>query len=1093
LTLPTGGREAVASESVSNQTSLAALHSKANAHGYSIESFRLEGVVCAVLPKRNQVVLQDGSGTMLLETPALPGTMTEGRWIAIEGRNCAVARQDGGLQLGTAPVVNNDGRHSSVLRSGEVYLKAGMQPIRVAWFNWIEGASLRIEYQGPGLPRQKIPSTVLWRSARRGSEQTAEFERGLDFAAFEGSDWVSLPDFKQLTPVRTGKAKNLDIGLRSRPEQSGLVFTGWISIPSDGAYTFFVQSDDGAQLYVGDPKAVCQVTPLERITTPVTKSLNAAHAGATASDWVEFSGEVSFAGQTAFGAQLEIESRHGRMPVSVLESDPASTAGFLHEEIRSKGVCEFSNNEERKIIRIIVPGAEHVEKAGSSDGGKNNILLTAERVRRLKPEESRKHLRARLTGVVIWSGMAAFVLHDGTGGVYTHMAPYAWPEQPRVGQCWEVEGTTDPGDFSPVLRTAKARFLGNAPMPDPIRPGWDQLMNGSLDAEYVEIRGVVTSANDKEIGLLTPDGRVRIKAHWAYPLPILPGIETQMEAGKDMRSACNSTIGSVVRMRGCLTAEWDSKSGQVKGGDIHLSPSIVSVDEPAPANVFDTPLRKAADLLRFDALGGALQRVKVAGQIIYDGPRDCCLWDGQMGIRLLPHPGARLRAGDLVEAVGFPHLGEGSPMLQEAAIRTVGRASLPEPVVISGDDLANGKHDATMVRIEGELVNDALHHGERVLEVHAGSRHFLARVKTQPTMAHVLLPGSRVQLTGVYSSFDAEPADPELDAFQLLLNNAADIRVLRQPPWWTVRRAIAVASALAGGLAVALVWITVLRRKVEQRTAELRKQIEQRKLLEQRRAMEQERTRVAQDLHDELGAGLTEVSILGSLARNPAISSEKRDTYLNQLTDAARSLITGLDEIVWAINPHYDSVNSLASYYSLFAQGFLNLAHIACRLEISDSLPEHPLDARARHGIFLAFKEALNNIVRHSGATEVRLKIEVAEKCLSISIADNGRGFRPGGHSVGRDGIAGMRRRMDRLGGECHIYSGSGRGSLVRFRLPLQGFPRIHANGERQENGLRLIPGAARIGASELPSVSSETRVSDSVRASHSDFVVSDS
>jgi signal transduction histidine kinase len=144
-------------------------------------------------------------------------------------------------------------------------------------------------------------------------------------------------------------------------------------------------------------------------------------------------------------------------------------------------------------------------------------------------------------------------------------------------------------------------------------------------------------------------------------------------------------------------------------------------------------------------------------------------------------------------------------------------------------------------------------------------------------------------------------------------------------------------------------------------------------------------------------------------------------------------------------------VNSLATYYSLYAQRFLNLAGIACRLEIPENLPEHPLDTKLRHGIFRAFKEALNNLVRHSGASEVQLKIEVAERCLSISIADNGCGFRLNGPIAGKDGIAGMRRRMDQLGGECHIYSGPGRGSLVRFRLPLHELPAAHDYAENAQ------------------------------------------
>jgi signal transduction histidine kinase len=248
---------------------------------------------------------------------------------------------------------------------------------------------------------------------------------------------------------------------------------------------------------------------------------------------------------------------------------------------------------------------------------------------------------------------------------------------------------------------------------------------------------------------------------------------------------------------------------------------------------------------------------------------------------------------------------------------------------------------------------------------------------------------------------------------------------------------LVLSGVLLGGLALAAVWITVLRRKVEVRTAQLSREIEERERVEQRRIMEQERSRVAQDLHDELGSGLTELAMLGSLARNASIPAEKRDGYLDQLTGAARSLVTGLDEIVWAVNPHYDSTASLATYYSLFAQRFLNLAGIACRLKVAETVPDFPLESKFRHGTFLAFKEALNNVVRHSGATEVRLAIAVTNMELRISITDNGCGFRLNGAVPGKDGVTGMRERMRNLGGDCDFRSEPGQGTTVELCLPL--------------------------------------------------------
>jgi len=325
-----------------------------------------------------------------------------------------------------------------------------------------------------------------------------------------------------------------------------------------------------------------------------------------------------------------------------------------------------------------------------------------------------------------------------------------------------------------------------------------------------------------------------------------------------------------------------------------------------------------------------------------------------------------------------------------------------------------------------------------VLELQAGPNHFLAKLRPNDGAEMPLRRGSRLQLSGVYSSLLEERAGNGLDSFELLLNRQSDIIVLEQSPWWTVWHTIAVVAALVAGLAVAVFWITLLRRQVELRTAQLTREIEERQRAEQHRVVEQERARVAQDLHDELGAGLTEVDILGSLAQNAAIAAEKRDGYLNQLRKVSRTLVTGLDEIVWAVNPRYDSVADLASYYSLFAQRFLNLAGIKCRLEVSVNLPEHPLDSHVRHAIFLAFKEALNNVVRHSTATEVQIGIGMVDGELRISVSDNGKGLADSNNAPGMDGINGMKKRMQQLGGDCRVVGPPNGGTIVEFSLPLK-------------------------------------------------------
>jgi signal transduction histidine kinase len=149
--------------------------------------------------------------------------------------------------------------------------------------------------------------------------------------------------------------------------------------------------------------------------------------------------------------------------------------------------------------------------------------------------------------------------------------------------------------------------------------------------------------------------------------------------------------------------------------------------------------------------------------------------------------------------------------------------------------------------------------------------------------------------------------------------------------------------------------------------------------------------------------------------------------------------VTGLDEIVWAVNPRNDSVNSLGSYLCRYAQGFLESAAIRCHLEMQDAVPDRPLNSEQRHNLFLAFKEALANVAKHSGATGVRIRIGCDDKaCLSVRIEDNGCGLPPAaGVAPGADGLDNLRHRLARIGGHCDVTSPAAGGVSVSFSLPL--------------------------------------------------------
>jgi signal transduction histidine kinase len=205
--------------------------------------------------------------------------------------------------------------------------------------------------------------------------------------------------------------------------------------------------------------------------------------------------------------------------------------------------------------------------------------------------------------------------------------------------------------------------------------------------------------------------------------------------------------------------------------------------------------------------------------------------------------------------------------------------------------------------------------------------------------------------------------------------------------------------------------------------------------LEARTSREKERARIAQDLHDDLGASLTEISLLANLAAEERLPGAGDDDTLSDVATKAQALVGALDEIVWAVNPRHDTLRSLAEYLAAFAGKFLGRAGITLRREIARDLPQVNLDAERRHNIFLAVREALNNAVKHSGASEVWLRMKLEKGVLNVSVDDNGRGISAQADELS-EGLRSMRDRMERIGGTCRIESDS-TGTRVGLTLPL--------------------------------------------------------
>ena len=212
------------------------------------------------------------------------------------------------------------------------------------------------------------------------------------------------------------------------------------------------------------------------------------------------------------------------------------------------------------------------------------------------------------------------------------------------------------------------------------------------------------------------------------------------------------------------------------------------------------------------------------------------------------------------------------------------------------------------------------------------------------------------------------------------------------------------------------------------------------KRAEQERALEQERSRIAQDLHDDLGSLLTRISLLGGLLKADKDNPEQTEAHAGKISQAADQTVRALEEIVWAVRPGSDSLQSLVEYIAHFATELFGESPTRCRLDLPSEVPARPLPPDVRHNIFLIAKESLTNALKHAGATIVHLQVKTDGHYFKMVVADDGKGFdvdimSANGH---RNGLENMRRRAESVGGHLGVTSNSGNGARVEFELNFQ-------------------------------------------------------
>jgi len=254
----------------------------------------------------------------------------------------------------------------------------------------------------------------------------------------------------------------------------------------------------------------------------------------------------------------------------------------------------------------------------------------------------------------------------------------------------------------------------------------------------------------------------------------------------------------------------------------------------------------------------------------------------------------------------------------------------------------------------------------------------------------------------------------------------AALKLTVQPYWWETAWFRVTGTLSAAGLFSAVIllgWRHRIRRQIER--------------LKMQQVTERERDRIARDIHDDLGAALTQIAMLSDSTGTLRLSHEAN---LGKIHQVAQAMTQTMDEIVWAVNPRHDRFDQMMMYLDAYAQEYLESTNLQSCVEFPSPLPCRPISAQVRHDLFLAFKESLNNLVRHAAAQRVCISLALRPDGFSLCVEDDGRGFivDPSNaiHSGTRNGLANMQARLASVGGHCTIDSAPGRGTRVVFELP---------------------------------------------------------
>jgi signal transduction histidine kinase len=1009
--------------------------------------FRLKGIITFVDTTRNLVVLQDFSGAVALNFPFKNHVLKPGQLVVLEGTNCYpffAGFPDFPFRFSGRDIrpsfegPRNWGNYNLTRMRG--YLHPKLSGAYTFWIASDNSSELWLSENSDPSKVRKIASIIRygWVTPNDWSRYPSQHSESVFLKAGETYYIEALCE-------QTDGGNNLSVAWQGPEIDRAIIgpsyLTPWGTAEKQTSgilreyWTNYSAGDlDGLAIPRAFESALTvktvKIAMVEQSAMPAPEpiDLNQSLRAGDNYKYVQVEGRVKFTGKKENESLLELSDGQATAEIRVPNLSPEMLQSLQNSAGRIEGVCEGAYDQKGTLVpgTIWVTSERNITPIPNSSSNPNVSNL-----KQAAPSPGGEYPAMQgfygTRGVVTFNGNVFgrdyIFVQENSLPVQVNIKSPQLKAQFKVGEWVDLGGALEPGKHIPTIIPLVVKNLGQHMMPLALSQPSGLPISAHWEGKWSEIEGVVHSVNTN--GTLSIMGKGGPTFFWIG----------QMESNSSKIS-----VDAKLRARGVSLLTMLDKPVLLVP-----SPAFVDVEEAAARNPFRIPQRSIADILPEKMDSDWFHRVRVVGEITYRDAQSFFVQDASGGIRVLPlHPVA-LKEGETAEIVGFPSKSGFARALTGALIRPSQKHKRIRSKSLDLSDALSSDQSGTLVNVTATLLACKTNGIGQLLQLQEQQRVFVATLASGRGDLPSIAPGSRLHVTGICSDETTEPnltseksSDKQtLPSLNIVLRNPTDVTVLNGPPWWTLKKIVTLVSTLSLMILVTLLWISLLRRRLErQQAAQL---AFSRQVLER---LEDERRRIAINLHDSLGQILLVIKNHALLAIQRQPETQNLHQRLDEISSAASQAIDEVRQITHGLRPYQLNRLGLAqAIRTSISQTTANSPiSFATRVEDIDGV----FDNDSEIHVYRIVQEAVTNIIKHSGATEATVVIKKRPSTISLSIRDNGRGFdptksssQPHGFSYGLSGIA---ERVRILEGTLVIDSRPDSGTNLTIEVPLATF-----------------------------------------------------